>query len=91
MAAHDVLGEFGWPAVHERATRLAAELADRLRERGLTVAPRSHTTLVTWETPSSDELPARLAQQGVAIRNLPGTSYVRAASASGTSSNRTHM
>jgi selenocysteine lyase/cysteine desulfurase len=78
MAAHDVLGEFGWPAVHERATRLAATFADQLRERGRTVAPRGETTLVTWEMPGSDELPARLAEQGIVVRNLPGTPYVRA-------------
>src|SRR4051794_36972950 len=61
FAAHEVLAEFGWPAIHERATALAAWLADQLRERGRAVAPRGDTTLVTWEMPDSDELPARLA------------------------------
>jgi L-cysteine/cystine lyase len=78
LAAHGVLAEFGWPQVHERATGLAAGFADRLRERGLTVAARGETTLVTWETPGSEELPARLAEQEILVRNLPGTSYVRA-------------
>jgi L-cysteine/cystine lyase len=76
--AHEVLAQFGWPQVHERATTLAAQLADELRQRGRTVAPRGATTLVTWEMPDSDELPGRLAEQGVAIRSLPGTPYVRA-------------
>src|SRR3954454_10071310 len=49
FAAHEVLAEFGWPEVHERATSLAAWLADQLRERGRAVAPRGDTTLVTWE------------------------------------------
>jgi selenocysteine lyase/cysteine desulfurase len=78
LAAHEVLDEFGWPQVHERATGLAASLADELAARGRTVAPRGATTLVTWEMPDSDELPARLAEQGITLRNLPGTPYVRA-------------
>ena len=78
FAAHEVLAEFGWPEVHERATSLAAGLADRLRERGRTVAPRGDTTLVTWEMPDAADVPARLAEQGIVVRNLPGTPYVRA-------------
>jgi L-cysteine/cystine lyase len=78
LAAHDVLAQFGWPQVHERATGMAAALADRLRERGFAVAPRGATTLVSWQIAGSDELPGRLAEQGVALRNLPGTGFVRA-------------
>jgi selenocysteine lyase/cysteine desulfurase len=78
LGAHEVLDEFGWPQVHERATALAAKLAGELAARGRTVAPRGATTLVTWEMPDSGELPARLAEQGITIRNLPGTPYVRA-------------
>jgi selenocysteine lyase/cysteine desulfurase len=78
LAAHNVLAAFGWPKVHERATALAAQLATTLGERGLTVAPRGETTLVTWEAPGSDELPARLAEQGIVVRNLPGTPFLRA-------------
>jgi L-cysteine/cystine lyase len=78
LAAHGVLAEFGWPQVYERARTLAAGFADRLRERGFAVAPRGDTTLVTWETPGAEELPPRLAEQGIVIRNLPGTSFVRA-------------
>jgi L-cysteine/cystine lyase len=73
-----VLAEFGWPQVYERAATLAAQLADTLAERGRTVAPRGATTLVTWEMPDSDAVPGRLAEQGIAIRSLPGTPYVRA-------------
>jgi len=78
LTAHDVLAQFGWDQIHARATSMAATLADRLRDRGLTVAPRGATTLVTWESPGSDELPGRLAEQGIDVRNLPGTSFVRA-------------
>lgn len=78
LAAHDVLAAFGWPQIHERAVALAQQLADRLRERGRTVAARGATTLVSWETPGSDELPGRLAEQRIVVRNLPGTGCVRA-------------
>jgi L-cysteine/cystine lyase len=78
LTAHDGLAQFGWEQIHLRATSMAATLADRLRDRGLTVAPRGATTLVTWESPGSDELPGRLAEQGIVVRNLPGTSFVRA-------------
>jgi selenocysteine lyase/cysteine desulfurase len=78
LAAHEVLAAFGWPQVYERATSLAAQFADELRARGRTVAPRGDTTLVTWEMPGSEELPKQLAEQGIVIRNLPGTPYVRA-------------
>jgi selenocysteine lyase/cysteine desulfurase len=77
-AAHEALAAFGWPQVHERATGLAEQFAAILRERGRTVAPRGATTLVTWEMPDSEELPKRLAEQGIVVRNLPGTPYVRA-------------
>jgi len=78
LAAHDVLSAFGWEHVHERAIGLADSLADRLRDRGMTVAPRGASTLVTWKSPGADELPAQLAQQGITIRSLPGTGRLRA-------------
>jgi L-cysteine/cystine lyase len=78
LAAHEVLTGFGWPEVHARATTMAARFADELRERGRPVLPRGETTLVTWEMPGAEELPKQLAAQGIVIRNLPGTPYVRA-------------
>ena len=78
LAAHEVLAAFGWPELHARATGMAAKFADDLRERGRTVLPRGDTTLVTWEMPDAEDLPKRLAEQGIMIRNLPGTPYVRA-------------
>jgi selenocysteine lyase/cysteine desulfurase len=42
------------------------------------VAPRGETTLVSWEVPEAADLPARLAAEGIVVRSLPGTSYVRA-------------
>jgi selenocysteine lyase/cysteine desulfurase len=78
LAAHDVLAAHGWQAIHARAAELAAGLADRLAQAGRTVAPRGRTTLVTWEDPEPEATRVRLAADGVIIRDLPGTSYVRA-------------
>jgi L-cysteine/cystine lyase len=78
VAAHEVLAEFGWDAVYDRARTLAATLADRLREAGRTVAPRADSTLVSWEDTDPEATRDRLAGAGVLIRNLPGTPYLRA-------------
>jgi L-cysteine/cystine lyase len=61
-----------------RAVALAEQLADRLRERGLVVAPRGATTLVSWEQPDPAAAVARLAEGDVVVRDLPGTPYLRA-------------
>jgi L-cysteine/cystine lyase len=78
LAAHDVLAATGWSAVHERAASLAATLAQRLADAGMTVAPRGKTTLVSWENDDPEATRDRLAAEGIVIRNLPGTAYVRA-------------
>jgi L-cysteine/cystine lyase len=78
LAAHDVLAAFGWDAVHERGAALAALLASRLAERGIAVAPRGATTLVSWEQPEPAAARDRLAEAGIVIRDLPGMPYLRA-------------
>jgi L-cysteine/cystine lyase len=78
VAAHDVLAAEGWDAVYARARTLAAMLAERLRERGRTVAPRGDTTLVSWEDDDPEATRDRLAGARVLVRNLPGTPYLRA-------------
>jgi selenocysteine lyase/cysteine desulfurase len=78
LAALDVLERPGLDAVQASATGAAAALAERLAERGAAVAPRGHTTLVSWEDPDPPATADRLREHGVAIRNLPGTPYVRA-------------
>jgi L-cysteine/cystine lyase len=78
VAAHDVLAAFGWESVYERATSLARLLASRLQDAGRTVAPRGETTLVSFEDGDPEATRDRLAEVGITIRNLPGTSYVRA-------------
>jgi selenocysteine lyase/cysteine desulfurase len=78
VAAHDVLDAYGWDAVYERGVTLAAQLADELRRRGHRVAERGPTTLVSWEDDDPEGTAERLAAQGIVIRSLPGTAYVRA-------------
>jgi len=77
-ASLSVLARFGWDAVHERAATLAEALADALTQRGLTVAQRDRTTLVSWQDPDPPASCARLAEAGVVIRDLPGTGLLRA-------------
>jgi L-cysteine/cystine lyase len=78
VAALDVLADHGWDAVHARARDLAARFADALREHGRRVAPRGDTTLVSWEEDDPVAVRDELGRQGVAVRALPRTPYVRA-------------
>jgi selenocysteine lyase/cysteine desulfurase len=79
IAAHDVLDEAGFDAVHGRARELAGSLANELRARGKDVAPRGETTLVAWRADGDlDAVSARLADEAVVIRNLPGRGLLRA-------------
>jgi L-cysteine/cystine lyase len=78
VAAHDVFASVGWDAVHERAASLATGLAARLAESGREVAPRGSTTLVSWEEDDPEAKRDRLASEGIIVRHLPGTPYMRA-------------
>ncbi|HUR86105.1 MAG TPA: aminotransferase class V-fold PLP-dependent enzyme [Solirubrobacteraceae bacterium] len=78
LAALDVLSEAGWDAVHERAAVLAQSLVDELADRGLEVAPRDRTPLVSWSDPDPPATRDRLAEAGVILRDLPGTDLLRA-------------
>ena len=78
LAALDVLRAADLAAVLAHGPALAAELADRLANRGRTVAPRDHTTLVAWEDDDPEATRDRLAAADIVIRNLPGTPLVRA-------------
>ena len=68
----------GWDWLHERAATLAAGLADRLTERGLTVRPRGRSTLVSWHTEDAQGEVERLAGEGVIVRSIPAFGVVRA-------------
>jgi L-cysteine/cystine lyase len=78
LGALDVLEGAGMERVHAHAAALAAELADRLAERGVAVAPRGPCTLVSWEDPDPPSTAERLLERGILVRDLPGTPYVRA-------------
>lgn len=78
LAAHEALAEFGWDAVWQRSASLAAQLAEGLQATGREVAPRGATTLVSWRDADAAGTAARLAAEGIALRSLPGTEWVRA-------------
>ncbi|MBN1528884.1 MAG: aminotransferase class V-fold PLP-dependent enzyme [Thermoleophilaceae bacterium] len=79
LAAFDVFDDHGGPgALHERATAQAETLAERLAGAGHEVAPRGHSTLVSWRAEDPPALVAAMAEHGIVLRDLPGTSFVRA-------------
>ena len=78
LAATELLLDAGLDEVTARAAALAQRFADALAGSGRTVVPRGNTTLVAWEDPDPAETRLRLANAGVAVRNLPGTPYLRA-------------
>jgi L-cysteine/cystine lyase len=78
LASMGVLEAAGWDWVYERAASMAAELADRLCERGLDVRPRGRATLVSWAAPDADAEVARLAAERVVVRSIPAFGLVRA-------------
>jgi len=78
LASIQTLADAGWEWVHGRAATLAARLADLLSQRGLEVAPRGRTTLVSWRDDDDAATVRRLAAEGILIRNLPGRGLLRA-------------
>jgi L-cysteine/cystine lyase len=78
VASLGVLEAAGWDWVHSRAASLAAWLADRLAERGLSVRPRGASTLVSWRVEDAEAEVARLAAEGVVVRSIPAFELVRA-------------
>jgi selenocysteine lyase/cysteine desulfurase len=78
LASLDFLGEAGWDWVHGRAADLAAKLAEMLAERGREVQPRGRTTLVSWRDEDCEAAAARMAENSVVVRFIPGSGLVRA-------------
>ena len=73
-----VLEAAGWEWVHARAVDLAARLADQLSARGLRVAPRGRSTLVSWPAADPAAEVERLAAAGVVVRSIPSHGLIRA-------------
>jgi len=73
-----LLESVGWATVHERARALAARLVKLLGERGIEVAPRGESTLVSFASADPEGERARLAEGGVVLRNIPGRPWLRA-------------
>jgi L-cysteine/cystine lyase len=78
VAAFEVFEQAGWDEVLSRGPLLAARLAERLRERGLDVAARGSSTLVSFSVDDPEGFVERAAAAGVVIRHLPGRGVVRA-------------
>jgi L-cysteine/cystine lyase len=78
LAALELLQEAGLDWVAGRAADGAERLAGMLAERGFDVAPRGRTTLVSWRSEQAEKDVARLAEQGIVVRFLPGLDLVRA-------------
>ena len=49
-----------------------------LAERGVEVAPRGRSTLVSWLSPDPEADVERLAAERIVVRHLPGRGLVRA-------------
>ena len=77
-ASLDVLEEAGFGEVFTRAVTGAGDLARRLEERGVTVATRDSSTLVSFEVPEPEAFAEQAAGRGLVIRFLPGRPWVRA-------------
>jgi selenocysteine lyase/cysteine desulfurase len=78
LASMQLLECVGWDAIHGAASALAAQLAERLSERGRGVAPRDQTTLVSFESADPEAERQLLAQRGCLVRNIPDRPWLRA-------------
>ena len=77
-ASLDVLDEAGFERVHERGVGLAERLAGMLRNRGVEVAPRGPSTLVSFEVADPEAFAEQAAEKSIVIRYLPGRPWARA-------------
>jgi selenocysteine lyase/cysteine desulfurase len=77
-ASLDVLEEAGFDQVYSRASDLSERFAATLRDRGVAVAARGRSTLVSFEVPEPEAFAQRAAERGIVIRFLPGRPWARA-------------
>jgi selenocysteine lyase/cysteine desulfurase/predicted CoA-binding protein len=78
LASLEVIEGAGLEWVLDRGPTLAASLADRLAERGVTIAPRGRSTLVSWAAADCEAEVARLADAGITVRAVADRGLVRA-------------
>jgi selenocysteine lyase/cysteine desulfurase len=78
LAALETLFDGEPEATMQRARTLADRLAALLEEREIRTAPRGASTLVSWETHDPPAEVKRLRAEGIVVRDLPGSRYVRA-------------
>jgi L-cysteine/cystine lyase len=78
LAAIELLEDAGWNALHERARALASSFAQQVSELGRDLAPRDHTTLVSFTSADPEAERERMAETGVLVRNIPGRPWLRA-------------
>jgi L-cysteine/cystine lyase len=78
LAAAKLLERAGWRELHERAAALAAQLAELLAGAGRATTPRGSSTLVSFASSDPIAERARLAEQGVVLRDIPGRPWLRA-------------
>jgi L-cysteine/cystine lyase len=74
----DVLEEAGIDEVHAEGVASADRFAGLLRDRGVGVADRDATTLVSFEVPDPEGFSRHAAEQGIVIRFLPSRPWARA-------------
>ena len=77
-AALDVLEDAGFDQVLARGIEGAERFAGMLRERGVAVAARGASTLVSFEVPDPEAFSQQAAAEGIVIRFLPGRPWARA-------------
>jgi selenocysteine lyase/cysteine desulfurase len=77
-ASLDVFEDAGFGKVHERGVSGAEHLATLLRERGVAVAPRGASTLVSFAVPDPEAFTERTVAEGIVIRSLPSRPWARA-------------
>jgi L-cysteine/cystine lyase len=77
LAALQVLTGAGFDALLEQAADLADVYAAALADKGYTIAGRGRSTLLSFEYPDPPAARERLAEAGIAVRDLPGQPYIR--------------
>jgi L-cysteine/cystine lyase len=77
-ASLDVLEQAGFDQVFAEAVAGAERFAALLHDRGVAVADRGATTLVSFEVPDPEGFSRRAADEGIVIRFLPSRPWARA-------------